>query len=152
MNKLIKQIFCLAGIFFLMVGGVLGNDDAKEKMPTLTYADAAVILAKYSNFFDCYVDESASLNECVLFLNKTGIYFGLMEVVNGTEFTTKDAARALGQIDLVLSGEAEFSSGKIRLPKGVDSWESYCVLNRVEYVVAYRTMLEILCEASEHCR
>ena len=99
---------------------------------------------KYSGFFDRYVDEDADLNECVAFLNTTGIYFGLMEVVNGTEFTAEDCARAMGQIDLVLSGDAEFSMGKVKLPKGIDSWNEFCIMNGIKYVEGHRVMLEIL--------
>lgn len=149
MSKLIKQIFCLAVLFSLTAGGALADDGAKEATPTLTHADAAVILAKYLGFFDRYVDEDADLNECVAFLNKTGIYFGLMEVVNGSEFTLKDSARSLGQVELVLTGEAEFSGGKVERPKGVDSWEEFCIMNRVEYVDAYDAMLGLLRMAYE---
>ena len=144
MNKLIKPIFYLATTFFLMAGGSLGDDGVKDAKPTLTHADAAFILAKYSGFFDRYVDADADLSECVAFLNKTGIYFGLLEVVNGSEFTMNDAARSLGQIELVLTGEAEFSGGKVERPKGVDSWEEFCTMNRVEYVGAYHAMVELL--------
>ncbi len=149
MNKLIRPIFCLAATFFLMAAGVLGDSGIKDAKPTLTHADAAVILAKYSGFFDRYVDDEADLNECVAFLNKTGIYFGLMEVVNGSEFTAKDAARSLGQIELVLTGEAEFSGGKVKRPKGIDSWTEFCTMNRVDYAGAYHAMVELLCMALE---
>ena len=60
----------MATTFFLMAGGSLGDDGVKDAKPTLTHADAAVILAKYSGFFDRYVDEDADLSECVAFLNK----------------------------------------------------------------------------------
>jgi hypothetical protein len=78
----------------------------------------------------------------VSFLNEKGIYFGLMEVVNGKEFTPKDCAKALGQVELVLSGEAEYFHGKVKLPKGVDSWEDFCIMNGVEYVNGYRVIVE----------
>lgn len=123
--------------------------EAKERGGVLTHADAAVILAKYSGYFDRYVADDAELEECVAFLNKTGIYFGLMEVVNGREFTRSDAARALGQIDLVLNGEAKYSGGKVKLPKGVESWEEYCTMNRVEFAKVHRIMLKVLHMAGE---
>jgi hypothetical protein len=132
---------------FLSGGWVLGDAGTGGLAPTLTHADAAVILAKYSGFFDRYVEEDAELNECVAFLNKAGIYFGLMEVVNGSEFSVKDAAKAFGQIELVLNGEAEFSGGKGKLPEGIESWEDFCTMNRVEYVTAHKAMLEMLCMA-----
>ena len=150
MSKLIKPIFCLGAIFFFWAGWVSGEEKNKGAGPALTHADAAVILAKYSGFFDRYVEEDAGLNECVAFLNRTGVYFGLLEVVNGSEFSISDAARSLGQIDLVLNGDAEFSSGKIKLPAGIESWDSYCVMSRVEYVVFHQTMREMLRVAYEH--
>jgi len=123
-------------------GGVAwGGADPK---PVLTHADAAVILAKYSGFFQRYVGEDADLNECVAFLNKTGIYFGLLEIINGSDFTVEDCARAMGQINLVLSGEAGFFLGKVKLPKGVESWGEFCTMHGVEYVEGYRVMLEML--------
>ena len=149
MNKWIKLIFFLEVIFFLLPGWALAEEKNKTSTPSLTHADAAVILTKYSGFFDRYVKEDADLTQCVAFLNRTGVYFGLLEVVNGTVFTPRDAARALGQIDLALKGEAEFSSGKIKLPSGIESWESYCVMNRVEYRVIHQTMREMLRVAYE---
>lgn len=139
MQKL-KTIACIAACAVLASGGASVGAEG----PVLTHADAAVMLAKYSGYFDRYVDEHAELNECVAFLNRTGVYFGLLEVVGGVEFTKSDCAKALGQIDLVLGGEAVYASGKIKLPEGVDSWEVYCTLNRVEYIEAYRTMLQML--------
>jgi len=129
-------------VFFL--GGFAWGSDGRDRGSVLTHADAAIILTKYSGFFDRYVDEDADLNECVAFLNQTGIYFGLMEVVNESEFTVKNCARAMGQIDLVLSGDAVFSIGKVKLPKGIDSWDEFCIMNGVKYVEGYRAMLEIL--------
>ncbi|MEN8255092.1 MAG: hypothetical protein ABFR33_06440 [Verrucomicrobiota bacterium] len=126
----------------VFLGGVAwGGGDRK---PVLTHADAAVILAKYSGFFDRYVGEDADLNECTAFLNKTGIYFGLLEVVNGAEFTVEDCARAMGQINLVLSGDAEFFLGKVKLPKGFESWGEFCTMHGVEYVKGHRAMLKML--------
>jgi hypothetical protein len=118
-----------------------------EETPKLTHADAAVILAKYSGFFDRYVVADAKLNECVVFLNKTGVYFGLLAVVNGTEFSEKDAAKALGQIDLVLTGKAKFSAGKVILPKEFASWQEFCRMNQVKYIAVYQTMCGLLREA-----
>lgn len=129
-------------LVYVFLGGVAwGGDDPK---PVPTHADAAVILAKYSGFFNRYVDEDADLDECVAFLNKTGIYFGLLEVVNGSEFTVGDCARALGQTNLVLSGEAGFFLGKVKLPKGIESWEEFCTMHGVEYVKGFRAMVEML--------
>jgi len=136
-----RMFFLLAAVFFL---GLQGGFGAEKTQPVLTHADAAVMLAKYSGFFDRYVPEEADLNECVAFLNKTGVYFGLLEVVNGSEFTLDDCARAMGQIELVLRGEAVFSGGKVSLPPGLDSWREYCTMNEVRFAEAYRTMLGML--------
>lgn len=149
MNKFVKLIFLSVSVLFFTGQWALGEDVAKPPKQKITHADAAVILAKYTGFFDRYVDESDGLNECVTFLNTTGIYFGLLEVLNGSEFSVKDAAMSFGQIDLVLSGEAEFLSGKVSLPKGVESWEEYCTMNRVDYVKSHQTMLEMLRMAYE---
>ena len=131
----------LAGVF---LGSIAWGGDGGGRKRVLTHADAAVILAKYSGVFDRYVDKDADLDECVVFLNKTGIYFGLMEVVNGSEFTVEDCARAMGQIDLVLSGEAEFSIGKVKLPKDIESWSYFCTMHGVGYVEGHRAMLKIV--------
>ncbi len=124
--------------------GVAQGEEGRGSDPVLMYADAAVMLAKYSGYFDHYVAEDADLNQCVSFLNQTGIYFGLSEVVSGAEFKVKDCARAMGQIDLVLNGDANFSFGKIRLPSFCESWSEYCDLNDVKFVEGYQTMVEML--------
>lgn len=144
MNKLVKSVFLLVSVIFFAGQWVLGEAETKDSQQKITHADAAVILAKYTGYFDRYVDESDDLNECVTFLNKTGIYFGLLEIVNGSEFSVKDAARSFGQIDLVLSGDGKFSGGKVLLPKGVESWEEYCTMNRIDYEKSHQTMLEVL--------
>jgi hypothetical protein len=77
---------------------------------------------------------------------KTGIYFGLLEVVNGKEYTVEDCARSMGQIDLVLRGEAGFSMGKVKLPKGIESWADFCTMNGVGYAEGHRAMLKIVNE------
>ncbi len=117
---------------------------AGEGMPVPSHADAAVIFAKYSGLFDEYVSEEASLNECVAFLNRNGIYFGLLEVVNGSDFTLHDCARVMGQMNLVFSGEAEYLAGKVKLPSGIDSWDEFCILNDVKYVQGYESLTETL--------
>ena len=116
----------------------------QKKKPVPSHADAAVILAKHSGLFDRYVPQSTTLNGCVSFLNEHGIYFGLMEVVNGSEFTVKDCARAMGQIELLFAGEAEFSAGKVLLPKGIASWEDFCIMQGVKYMVGYEAIVNTL--------
>lgn len=113
-------------------------------MPAPTHADAAVILAKHSGLFDRYVSKDATLNDCVSFLNKHGIYFGLMEVVNGSEFTLADCARVMGQVELVFSGEAEYLAGKVMLPKGIATWKDFCTMEGVDYQQGYGAIVQAL--------
>ena len=138
-----RQIFALT-LVALLLSALAHAGDEEMNTRALTHADAAVLLAKYSGYFDRYVDKDASLEECVRFLNKTGIYFGLMEVVNGSKFTIKDCARSMGQIDLILSGEAEYIHGKVKLPKGIDTWALFCIMHDVKYEEGYKAMAEIL--------
>lgn len=145
-----NRFFTICIIFLLSLGGASGqgrqagrgaqDDDVARALPVLTHADAAVILAKYAGFFDRYVASDASVNDCVMFLNRTGVYIGLMEVIDGKEFTISDFARSLGQITLVLEGEAEYEGGKVKLPKEIASWEDFCTINGVEFAVAFRSM------------
>jgi hypothetical protein len=109
-----------------------------------SHSDAAIILAKHSGLFDKYLSRDATLSDCVSFLNEHGIYFGLMEVVNRTEFTAKDCARVMGQIELIFTGEAEFLIGKVILPKGIDSWEAFCTMEGVEYIQGYKAIVQAL--------
>jgi len=111
-------------------------------LPVLTHADASVILAKYAGFFDRYVAPDASVNECVAFLNRTGVYFGLMEVVNGAEFTQSDFARSMGQITRILDGDAEYEGGKVKLPNAIASWEDLCTMNGVGFAQDFQAMLK----------
>jgi hypothetical protein len=133
-----------AAATLLLIGGTVQGDEIEARSRALTHSDAAIILAKYSGYFNRYVDPDAGLNECVVFLNKTGIYFGLMEILNETEFTHEDCARAMGQIDLVLSGEALYSHGKVKLPKGIETWEEFCSMHGVNYAAAHQMMLKMV--------
>ena len=110
-------------------------DSVSQVVPT--HADAAFIITKYSGFFDRSGPQDATLSECVDFLNDHGVYFGLLEVVSETEFTRKDCARVMGQISLVFSGDADYIGGKVKLPNGVDSWETFCIMNEVKYRELY---------------
>jgi hypothetical protein len=114
-----------------------------------THADAAYIIFKYSGFFDRYGTQDADISDCVSFFNDHGIYFGLLEVISGKEFTLKDCARVMGQIRLVFSGDAEYFGGKVMLPKDVASWEGFCIMNEVEYVEAYEAVLSAVRRAKE---
>ena len=140
-KSVIAFIFC--GLALQLFGGEAGS--RQDEVPT--HADAALVFAKKSGLFDRYISPEATLTECIAFMNKTGIYFGLLEVVNGTEFTKKDCARVMGQMELVLSGEAEYVLGKVKLPKDIDSWEDFCIMNRVDYAQGYEMVVESLRQA-----
>ena len=126
------------------VSGANGADGPASPEQILTHADAAVILAKHSGYFDRYVDKEADLQACITFLNQQGVYFGLMEIVNKAEFTREDCARAMGQIDLILSGHAELLHGKVKLPKDIVSWSEFCIMHGVRYVEGYEAMRKIV--------
>ena len=128
------------------------HEMASERQVVPTHADAAFIIIKYSGLFDRYGPQDANLNECVAFLNDHGVYFGLLEVVSGTEFTRKDCARVMGQIRLVFTGDAEYIGGKVKLPKDVDSWEAFCIMERVRSVEAYEDMLNAVRRTDEIIR
>lgn len=130
-------------VFFSVAASVSAVTDQTSppmEVAVPTHADAAFIIAKYSGLFDRYVSPNASLNECVSFLNDHGVYFGLLEVVGGKEFTRADCARVMGQIRLLFSGEAEYVMGKVKLPKDVDSWETFCIIDDVKFLDAYEAI------------
>lgn len=141
---ILKKI-AIAGIFLSCVGVSISethSDHSEKVLPT--HADAALVLAKYSGLFDRHVSLDATLSDCVSFFNKQGVYFGLLEVVNPTEFKVRDCARVMGQIELVLAGEAEYLAGKVIMPKGIDSWEEFCIMNQVDYIKAYESIVQTL--------
>ena len=144
---MIKYIFIYLGLFFFLSSGFCAEEVNSSKV--LTYADASVLFAKYLGFFDGYVKEDASLSECVSFLNKKGISFDLMDITSGVEFRKEDCARVFGQINLVLNGESQFLSGKVKLPFGIDSWGEYCILNGLNFIDIYQVMHEMVCVAQE---
>ncbi|QBG47553.1 hypothetical protein EGM51_09165 [Verrucomicrobia bacterium S94] len=136
-------------LMVVMIGFVFASSSSASKMSASdsqvpTHADAAMVFGKYFGLFERYVDKNASLSDCVSFFNDQGVYFGLMEVVNGTEFTLKDCARVMGQIELLFSGEAEYFMGKVKLPKGIASWEEFCIINRVDYREGYAALVDTL--------
>lgn len=136
-------------IFLAMTVTVLFADKESELPPIPTHADAAIIFAKHSGLFDRYVSKDATLTECVAFLNKTGIYFGLMEVVNGKEFTSNDCARVMGQIELVFAGESAFVAGKLILPKNIDTWEEFCIMTNIDYRKGHQQIVQTLIFAQQ---
>jgi hypothetical protein len=145
----------ILGVLVVAVGLIpvcaLSEGNAEQKIVP-THADAAVILAKHSGLFDRYVSRTATLNDCVSFLNERGIYFGLMEVVNNSEFTIKDCARVMGQIELIFSGEAEYQMGKVLLPKDIASWEEFCTIEEVDYTQGYEELARTVWFATQLSR
>lgn len=123
-----------AGLFLLPSVFAGAGKSSPEERVKLTHEDAAIILTKYSGLFGRHIDQDADMGNCVTFLNKHGIYFGLLEVISGSEFSKEDCARTLGQIQLVLGGEAELVGGKVVLPEKMASWREYCDLNDVKYM------------------
>ncbi len=140
---MIRPVVFLAAVVFIGFSAVGAVETQKPVVAKAvpTHADAAVFFAKYAGLFDRYVESDATLSECVSFLNKAGIYFGLLEVVRGKEFTEEDCARVMGQAGLVFSGEAEFVAGKVALPKDVESWVDFCSLNGVLYFEGYQAIV-----------
>jgi hypothetical protein len=118
----------------------LPDETGSTEKVVATHADAAYIIFKYSGLFGRYGTQDANISDCVSFFNDHGVYFGLLEVINGKEFSLKDCARVMGQISLVFSGDAEYSGGKVMLPKDIASWEAFCIMNQVEYVEAYEAV------------
>ena len=143
MKKLYAVSLILISLFCVVVSRAESlNFHPENIIPT--HSDAAMILAKHAGLFDRYVSKDASLNECVSFLNKHGVYFGLMEVVNGSAFTKKDCARVMGQIELIFTGEATYLAGKVILPKDIASWEEFCTMEAVDYVQGYEAVVQAL--------
>ena len=135
-------MFIVSGVMLLASTGVAVPKKAEGADAVPTFADAVVILAKYSGLFDRYVSKDASLDDCFSFLNSKGIYFGMMEVAGGVKFGKNDCARVMGQIELVMSGEAEYSMGKVKLPKGIDSWTDFCIMNDIQYMQGYAHVIK----------
>lgn len=150
--KSVLYLLCIVGL--MAVSAADAEEaiiDQKQKL-VITHADAAVVIVKYSGFFQENLPEDATLDGCVSFLNKIGVYFGMMEVVNGTEFTMQDCARVLGQLHLIFSGDAEYLSGKVILPKAIDSWEKFCIMNYINYSQGYEAIKSALYEVSRFSR
>ena len=148
------KAFILSGVVF---GSALslsaGSDEmASDRQIVPTHADAAFIITKYSGLFDRYGLQDANVSECVAFLNDHGVYFGLLEVVSGRVFTRQDCARVMGQISLVFSGDAEYLGGKVKLPKGVDSWEAFCIMEDIKFIELYEAIRNTLSRADEIVR
>lgn len=134
----------VAGCLSVSVNAQEATDDAARQSTVPTQAEAAIIFSRELGMFDRYVAWDASRSECVTFLNRQGVYFGLLEVTRGGDFTLHDCARVMGQLSLLFSGEAEYLAGKVKLPKGIDSWEEFCILNDVKYVQGFESLVQMV--------
>ena len=96
-----------------------------------TFADLAVLVAK--GYFKKDVSQDASLQQCVIFLNRHGITFSLFDLVDPHKTVTKeDVARVVGQSNLLFSGEANVVNGSIKKPLEGKTWVDYCLLNDID--------------------
>jgi hypothetical protein len=137
----VYRLIAVAMMWLALSSGLAAEERSDELV--LTHADAAVLIGA-GGLFRRELAYNASVSECVAVLNRHGIYFGLLEVLNGSEFTKSDCARVMGQIDLILSGEAVVEYGRVKLPKFVASWEELCMINDVNYAGSYSNMLKLV--------
>jgi len=70
-------------VLCLMAGGSLAAEP--------TFGDLAVLLAK--GYFGSYIKPEASLEQCVVFLNKRGIYFSLFDLIDPNKTVKKKILR-----------------------------------------------------------
>ena len=117
--------------------------DKSSSTSLITHLDAAYILAKSSGLFDEKKPSNATPQECVQFFNRHGIYFSPRSISSNQLFLKKDCARIMGQLELVMQGKAEYRGGKVILPKSVESWEEYCILNDIKYEDGYLFLQKI---------
>ncbi len=96
-----------------------------------TFGDLAVFIAK--GYFKSYIPKDASMEQCVAFLNKQGICFSLLDLLNPNKTVgPEDCARVVGQSMLLFSGEAVVANGCIKKPLEMETWVDYCLLNDVD--------------------
>ena len=135
-KKIVQWIVCFNFILFFQFAK--GAD--LQPSPKITPEKVAVLLVKHSGIFDRYVPVKADVKWCISFLKKLGIQLYLQESSAKKEFTQKDMARVLGQIELLLSGKATYANGYIQLPDLTKSWEEFCAINQIEYKNVYKGM------------
>ena len=133
MKILRKMIF-----FFLTVAGVA---------QAAVFGDLAVFAAKA--YFGGYVAQNASMEQCVVFLNKRGVCFSLLDLMNSSkDVTQEDFARATGQSKLLFLGCAELENGCIKKPLEAESWVDYCLLNDIDLAPPWNRFTQRTAEAS----
>lgn len=151
-----NRIGCFFAVLIccLSVSGIATAQNTEEVVPekvVVTHRDAVVFFAKYLGYFDEYLDEDASGPECLSFLNRIGVCFSMQNISSRAEFTQKDCAKVVGQLRLIFSGEAEHEFGKVGevlLPKDIDSWIQYCIMNDVDYKEIFRVFEEVVQEVA----
>jgi hypothetical protein len=112
-----------------------------------TFGDLAVLLAK--GYFGNYVRQDAPLEQCAAFLNSRGIFFSLFDLIDPDKAVTKeDFARVVGQTTLLLSGEAEVVSGRIKKPLEAETWIDYCLLNDIDLQPIWNGFVQRVAEGS----
>jgi hypothetical protein len=106
-----------------------------------TFGDLAVVIAK--GYFQGHVSQDAPVEDCVSFLNGSGVCFSLFDVMDSNIAVGKeDFARAVGRSTLLFTGEAELSDGCIELPKESGSWVDFCFLNDVTFTSYWDQFLQ----------
>jgi len=143
-KKIGSWVLSLSLVSLLCFAGESKKAGEKKEKRVLTYKDVAPVLVKQSGYFKRYVPANADDKWCIDFLGKLGVQLYLEKDLAKNEFTKKDMARVLGQIELRLNGEAVYSNGMIQRPKDVASWEEFCRMNAIEYKHTYITLRETL--------
>ena len=139
-KKIVQWILCLSFMSVLALAATKESKPARKTNAILTCQKVARFLVKESGQFKRYVPAKADDKWCVDFLSKLGVQLYLKGESNQTGFSKKDMARVLGQIELLLNGEATYLNGGIQLPENIKSWVEFCTLNKVEYRMPYKAM------------
>ena len=107
----------------------------------------AVFAAK--EYFGYYVAPDATMEKCIVFLNKKGMRFSPLELMDPSRVVTKeDFARAAGQAKLLYLGEAELENGCIKKPLESESWIDYCLLNDIDLLPLWSRFVERTADGS----
>ena len=139
-KKIVQWILCLSFMSVLSLAATKESKPGTKTGAILTRQKVAGFLAKEAGLFKRYVPAKADDQWCVDFLSKLGVQLYLKGESNETGFSKKDMARVLGQIELLLNGEATYLNGGIELPENMKSWIEFCVINKVAYRATYEAV------------
>lgn len=115
-------------VMTILLFGMCAATSARTSMNSL-----AAMLAK--GWFGGYVEQGASIAECVAFLNQHGICFPRFDSEDAQRIVSEeDVARVVGQATLLFKGEDQIKNGCIIKPAEAKSWVDFCVLNDIEYL------------------